>query len=75
MHTEVRCCCDPDNLIGLIPKEVGLEEGLALRELEDGGEAFDSDDDADRVRAMPGFQEAVHKPGGGKSWKKTWRKK
>lgn len=70
---EVRCCCDPSNLIGLLPQEVGEKAGLCLRELEEGGVAFDSNHDADAVRALPGFTAACE-PEGKKTWKKTWRK-
>lgn len=76
MH-EVRCCCNADNLIGTVPEEAGLAAGLQLRELEEGGVAFDSNHNEEAVRNIPGFQEATSSAS--KTWKKTgtktWKKK
>lgn len=66
--TEVRCCCNPENLIGYLPSDT---EDLTLRELTDGTFAFDSNHDADTVRSLPGFIEAgPKKPKGPKTWRK-----
>ncbi len=70
---EVRCCCEPENLIGHVPEEEGLKAGLVLRETEPEGFAFDSNHDEEAVRRIPGFEEA-RGPKGPKTWKKTWKK-
>ena len=70
---EVRCCCEPDNLIGYVPREAGEAAGLTLRELEPEGMAFDSNHDADAVREIPGFLDASAATSSrlpGKTWKK-----
>lgn len=75
--TEVRCCCDPDNLLGHLPESDGLAAGLKLRELDDGSKAFDSNDNEDFVKSLPTFEPAVGSSES-KTWKegkKTWRKK
>lgn len=39
---EVRCCCNPERLVGFLPFSVGQHHGLTLRELDDNaGYAFD----------------------------------
>ena len=66
--TEVRCCCNPENLIGFLPSHT---EDLTLRELDDGTFAFDSNHDEALVRNLPGFVEAgPRKPKGPKTWRK-----
>lgn len=86
--TEVRCCCNPENLIGYVPEHT---DGLLLREMTDGSRAFDSNHNAEAVRKLPGFvpnleswqvdtEGLVMQPVAAKTtWKKTgtktWRKK
>ena len=74
--TEVRCCCNPSNLMGHVPEHSGIAAGLGLRELDDGTMAFSGEGFGHRrIAAIPGFSQAdtrgLHKKGG----KKTWRKK
>ena len=83
-YKEVLCCCDPNNCVGYVPKEEGEKAGLVLRELEDGGEAFDSNHNEEAVKKIPGFKGpdtawngistrdvfAGKKPAGTKTWKK-----
>lgn len=69
--TEVRCCCEPSNLIGFLPSTT---DDLTLRELHDGTFAFDSDHDEDGIRSRPDFVPAAAGPKKPKTWKKTWRK-
>lgn len=69
--TEVRCCCQPENLLGFLPSET---EDLELRELNDGTFAFDSDHDEDGIRQRPEFV-PYNGPKSPKTWRKTWRKK
>lgn len=69
--TEVRCCCNPSNLIGFLPSDT---PDLALRELNEGGFAFDSNHDEDAIRRRPGFVPASQEEASKKTWKKTWRK-
>lgn len=73
--TEVRCCCDPSNLMGHVPEISGIAAGLVLRELEDGGLAFSGEDVGHKqIAAIPGFTptdtRGLHKKGGKKTWKK-----
>lgn len=76
--TEVLCCCDPNNLVGVVPTQAGLDAGLQLRDLEEGGQAFDSNDNPAAVRDIPGFVPpeniVARKTTGTKTWKKTWKK-
>ena len=69
--TEVRCCCNPSNLIGFLP---GDTDDLELRELNDGTFAFDSNHDEDGIRSRPNFVPAEAGQKSPKTWKKTWRK-
>jgi len=75
MFREVRCCCNPDNLIGYLPADVTDYEVL---ELEGGGSAFNSQDEEEVIRARSDFREEVtdvlDPSVGKKTWKKTWRK-
>lgn len=73
-RTDVRCCCNPSNLIGSVPTQVGLNAGLVVRELEQGGSAFDSNDNEELIRLMPDFEPPVEVQGATKTWKKTWKK-
>lgn len=73
-NVDVLCCCNPSNCIGNVPEDAGREAGLQLRELEQGGFAFDSNHDADAVREIPGFTEGSISAGK-KTWKKTWKGK
>lgn len=66
---EVRCCCEPGNLLGEIDYWEGLEAGLKPRELDDGTYAFPSH--GTDVNTIPGFVRTNK----GKGGKKTWRKK
>ena len=70
---EVRCCCQPDNLVGHISYDVGIEHGLQLRETEPFGFAFDTNHDAEGVKALPTFTEnktVTWRQGTVKTWKK-----
>lgn len=75
---EVRCCCQPDNLIGYLPADVTDYEVLPI---EGGGSAFNSNHEEDVIRARPDFQETVSAVAildapmlSKKTWRKTWRK-
>lgn len=68
--TEVRCCCNPSNLIGYLPSEITDYE---LRELDDGTFAFDSNHEEDIIRSRPDFV-AFNENTGRKTWRKTWKK-
>ena len=76
---EVRCCCNPENLLGYLPADVTDYEVL---ELEQGGSAFNANDEEDLIRARPDFLEKVMtgvtldvpEETSAKTWKKTWRK-
>ena len=76
--TEVRCCCDPSNLMGHVPEHSGMAAGLGLQELDDGTMAFSGEGrDLGTLGAISGFEAAprsLHRKGG-KGGKKTWRKK
>lgn len=65
---EVRCCCTPENLIGHVPYEAGVNAHLELRELDDGSHAFSSEERQD-IETIPGFRPA-RKPGGRRTWRK-----
>jgi len=62
---EVRCCCNPENLIGHLPK------GLAfpIRELDDESFAYVADSLPDDILEKA----KAHKKGKGRS--KSWRKR
>jgi len=51
-----------------------LNAGLVVRELEQGGSAFDSNDNEELIRLMPDFEPPVEVQGATKTWKKTWKK-
>lgn len=76
--TEVRCCCNPSNLLGHVPMEAGEAAGLILRELQDDTMAFSGEGRPHAsLSEIPGFERSPLQamPHGPKTWKKTWRKK
>ena len=75
MLTEVRCCCNPTNLMGHVSEHLGIAAGLGLRELDDDTVAFSGEGLGHKqIAAIPGFTPAdtrgLHKKGGKKTWKK-----
>jgi hypothetical protein len=69
---EVRCCCQPENLIGYLPDDT---DDLNLRELSDGTFAFDSNHQEDLIREREDFVPAQAGKSKPKTWKKTWKGK
>lgn len=62
---EVRCCCEPENLIGLLPE--GMD--LPLRELDDGTFAYEAHGMTETQILAAGGRK------GKKGRRKTWKEK